>query len=223
MTLRMSDPGLGADHPVRHRRRTGRRLADQIGAPQHGRGRPPAHAATWPVAWRIASARSISRGKSMRPLVLAGGVRAVDVAELALEALVDDLVLLGRRQPAGVLVVVPIDHLEQRRERRAELEAQPAAVAQVEDAGQLAADVGLVEVLRVLGVVGVVMRVRREHRTLPDAHGSDRAAERRAGRSSEQRPRDAVCRMRSMARPPARSIVPAMLRPAGGTRRSTCW
>ena len=99
-----------------------------------------------PFACRTASARSISRGKSSVPLVLARHVRAVDVAELALEALVDDLVLLGRRQPAAVLVVVAVDQLEQRRERRAELEAQPAAVTQVVDPRQLLAEVGLVEV-----------------------------------------------------------------------------
>ncbi len=81
------------------------------------------------------------------------GVRAVDVAQLALEALVDDLVLLGGCQSAGVLIVVTVDHLEKRRERGAELEAQPAALAQVVDPGQFVADVGFVEVLRVLGVV----------------------------------------------------------------------
>jgi len=46
--------------------------------------------------------------------VLPGDVRAVDVAELALEALVDDLVLLLGAEAAGVLVVEPVDVLEQR-------------------------------------------------------------------------------------------------------------
>jgi hypothetical protein len=86
--------------------------------------------------------------------VLARRVRAVDVAELALEALVDDPVLLRWREPARILVVVAVDHLEQRRERGAELEAQPAAVAQVVDPRQLAADVGLVDVEGVMRVVG---------------------------------------------------------------------
>ena len=88
------------------------------------------------------------------PLVLIGHVRAVDVAELAVEAEVDDLVLLGGREPGRVLIVVPIDHLEQRRERVAELEAQPAAVTEVVDAGELLAEVTLVHVPRVERVVG---------------------------------------------------------------------
>ena len=82
-----------------------------------------------------------------------GDVRAVDVAELALEALVDDLVLLRRRHPAGVLIVVSVDHLEQRREGRAELEAQTASVAQVVDPRQFLADIGFVRVERMLRVV----------------------------------------------------------------------
>ena len=88
------------------------------------------------------------------PLALPRGVRAVDVAELALEALVDDAVLLGAGQPAGVLVVVAVDQLEQAGERGAEPDAQPAPVAQVEHARELLPEVGVVEVLGVVGVVG---------------------------------------------------------------------
>ena len=82
-----------------------------------------------------------------------GRVRAVDVAELAVEAEIDDLVLLVRREPRRVLIVVTIDHLEQRRERVAELEAQPAAVTEVVDAGELLAEITLVDVPRVERVV----------------------------------------------------------------------
>ena len=82
-----------------------------------------------------------------------GDVGAVDVAELALEALVDDLVLLDGREPAGVLVLVLVDVREERGEGGAELEAETAPVAQVVDAGELLADVCLVQVLRVLRVV----------------------------------------------------------------------
>ena len=95
------------------------------------------------------------------PLALARDVRAVHVAELAVEAFVDDLVLLGRAHATGVLVVVPVDVVEERRERRAELEAQATAVAQVVDPGQLLAHVDLVEVLRVERVV------RRRHGSEP--------------------------------------------------------
>ena len=85
--------------------------------------------------------------------MLIRGVRTVDVAELALEALVDDLVLLRWGHPAGVLVVVLVDVGEERRERRAELEAELASVTQVVHPGELPANVGLVEVHRVMGVV----------------------------------------------------------------------
>jgi hypothetical protein len=80
-------------------------------------------------------------------------VGAVDVAQLALEALVDHLILLRWCQPAGILVGVTVDELEQRRKRCTELEAQPAPVAQVVDTCQFPPDIGLVEVLRVFGVV----------------------------------------------------------------------
>jgi hypothetical protein len=88
------------------------------------------------------------------PLALARHVGAVDVAELAVEALVDHLVLLGAGEPGRVLVVVAVDGLEERGERVAELEAEPAAVAQVVDPGELLAEVGVVEVPRVERVVG---------------------------------------------------------------------
>jgi hypothetical protein len=52
---------------------------------------------------------------------------------------VDHLLLLGGGEPGGILVVVPVDHLEQRGERRAELEAQSTSVAEVEDPGHLLA------------------------------------------------------------------------------------
>jgi hypothetical protein len=85
--------------------------------------------------------------------VLVRHVGAVDVAELAVEAEIDDLVLLRRREPGRVLIVVLVDHLEQRRERVAELEAQPAAVTEVVDAGELLPEITLVHVPRVQRVV----------------------------------------------------------------------
>src|SRR3546814_5277710 len=88
------------------------------------------------------------------PLVLTRDVRAVHGAELAVEALVDDLVLLRGGELGRVLVVVVVDRREHRWERRAELEAQPAAVAQVVDPDHLLAQVRLVEVPRVERVLG---------------------------------------------------------------------
>ena len=152
MTLRTSEPGLAATALARGAARLAE-LAEQVGASHHVGGELVA-LADLPLAWRVAPARSISRGKSSAHSLCPGDVGAVDVAELALEALVDDLVLLGAGEPAGVLVVVAVDQLEQRRERGAELEAQPAAVAQVVHAGELLPEVGVVEVLGVVGVVG---------------------------------------------------------------------
>ena len=87
------------------------------------------------------------------PLVQPGDVRTVDIAKLAIEALVDDLILLGRCQATCILIVVLVDHLEQRRKCGAELEAETTAVAQVVDPRQLFACVCLIEVLRILRIV----------------------------------------------------------------------
>src|SRR5258706_371000 len=91
------------------------------------------------------------------PVTLPGDIRAVHVAELALEALVVDLVLLGLGQIGGpmvvTVVVVAVDSGEERREGAAELGAQLAAVAKVEDPGELLTNRGLVEVPRVFRVV----------------------------------------------------------------------
>ena len=78
-------------------------------------------------------------------------------AQPALEALVDDAVLLGRREPAGVNVPTPVlrvEHLEQRRERGAQRQAPPTPAAHVEHPRQLVAYVGFVGVGGVLRVVG---------------------------------------------------------------------
>jgi hypothetical protein len=51
------------------------------------------------------------------------------------------------------LILMPVDHLEQRRERGAELETQPTPVADIKDASEFSAQVRLVEIRRVLRVV----------------------------------------------------------------------
>ena len=55
-------------------------------------------------------------------------IRTVVVAELTVIALVDDLMVVGRRQLRDVSVI-PVDAVEQCVERRTEIEAAPAAVA----------------------------------------------------------------------------------------------
>ena len=92
--------------------------------------------------------------KVERPFVLSRDVRTVHVAEFALKAFVDDLVLLSGCESAGVLIIMLIDHLEQRRKRRAELETQPTPMAQVVHPGEFAANVCFVEIVRVVRVIG---------------------------------------------------------------------
>ena len=82
---------------------------------------------------RAARARSITRGKS-RSKRMRRGVRALLVAQLALEAEVLDPLDLVRAQLRDVAVAgLGVEGVEQRGERRAEVEAEPAAVADVED------------------------------------------------------------------------------------------
>ena len=114
-----------------------------------------------PASNCIASARSISRGKStLRSSsdgVPSAGVpvreRTVDGTAPAVEAFVDHLILVGRGHSSGVAIVVAIDHLEQRRERRAQRDALLAPVADLEDAAEFATHLRLVEVRRIAGVV----------------------------------------------------------------------
>ena len=66
-------------------------------------------------------------------LFLIGRVGTDDVAELALVALVDDALVLLIGQLTGVVAPTRfVDHLEQRSEARAELDANPAVAADVE-------------------------------------------------------------------------------------------
>jgi hypothetical protein len=63
--------------------------------------------------------------------VQAWDVRAVDVAKLALEAFVCDVVLLSGRHLARVLIIVLVDVIKQCWKRRTKLETQTTAMAQV--------------------------------------------------------------------------------------------
>ena len=145
-------PWFSVDDLVRHRSSCCGGLAEQVGPTHHLRGGLRARRLDAVLMLHRIGTQHESREIKL-PLVQLRDIWAVDVAEFALEALVDDLVLLSRGHSARVAVVVPIDHLEQRRERRAKLEAQPAAMTQVIDARQFPANVSFVEIERMLGVV----------------------------------------------------------------------
>jgi hypothetical protein len=86
-------------------------------------------------------------------------VRAIDVAQLALETFVGNVVLLRRRHLARILIVMLIDVVEKRWKRWAELETQTTAMTKVVDTLKLVASVGLVEVQRMVGVVDGCQRL----------------------------------------------------------------
>jgi hypothetical protein len=75
-------------------------------------------------------------------------VRALVVAQLALVALVDDLVLFLDSQFRDI-AVSSIDEVEERWKCRAKMQAKPAPVAQIEHSGQFRPQVLLIKVLRV--------------------------------------------------------------------------
>jgi hypothetical protein len=93
-------------------------------------------------------------GEVKIPLGLTGYVGAVDVAELALEALVDDLVLLGWSHRRCILFWICVDELEEGGKRTAKLETESAPMAEVVDPSHFFSEVGLDKVFGVQGVVG---------------------------------------------------------------------
>src|SRR5204862_1432818 len=77
---------------------------------------------------------------------------ALHIAQLALPALVDDRrdLLGGQRLDFALpALLVPVDGVEQRRERRAVAEAHAAGVADVEHAAELAVELRLIPVFRI--------------------------------------------------------------------------
>ena len=87
------------------------------------------------------------------PFTLSRNIRAVDITQFALEALVNDLVLLSRRQTASILIFVLINEVKKRRKRRTELEAQTTTVTEIVNTSEFIAYVFLIEILRMLGIV----------------------------------------------------------------------
>jgi hypothetical protein len=66
------------------------------------------------------------------------------IAKFALKAFVGDMILLGWRHLAGILIVMGVDVIKKGWKRWTKLEAQTTAVAQVVNASQLFARVGLI-------------------------------------------------------------------------------
>ena len=147
--------------PVDHRGRRDRGAAEEVRACQELVGQALLHADPLPLAHRVDPAHQ--PWEVELPLVR-WHVGALHVAELALVALVDDLIPFRIGQRRGV-PVVGVDEPEHRGERRAQVEAQPAPVAQVEDAVDLVSERGRVEVLGISGVVRGGHRGRPSYET----------------------------------------------------------
>src|ERR687897_700580 len=109
--VRPTADAAGSGEAVRLRPDRGQRgvdLAAEIGAAQRLVAEAAADApAPGFVQYLLGSEHE--PGEVELPFVLTRDVGAVDVAELAVEALVDDLALLGPGELGGVLVVVPVD------------------------------------------------------------------------------------------------------------------
>ena len=80
-------------------------------------------------------------------------VRAIDVTKFALEAFVNDVVLLCGCHLARVLIIVNVDVRKKCWERRAKLEAQATSMTEVVHTLELVTSVCLVEIHRVFWVV----------------------------------------------------------------------
>jgi hypothetical protein len=76
--------------------------------------------------------------------VLTWCVRAIYVTEFALKTLIGDMILLGWRHLASVLIVMGVDVIKKGWKRWTKLKAQTTAVAQIVNASQLFARVGLI-------------------------------------------------------------------------------
>ena len=87
------------------------------------------------------------------PFVKFWNVRAHHVTQLALEAFVNNVILLSRSHLPCILIVVHVDIREQCWERRAKLKAQTTAMTQVVHALEFFTSVCLVEIQRVMRIV----------------------------------------------------------------------
>jgi hypothetical protein len=76
------------------------------------------------------------QAREIEGILMRGRIGAVVVAEFAVIAFVDDPVMVGGRE-LGDVALIPVDAIEQRIERRTQIEAAPAAVADFIDALRL--------------------------------------------------------------------------------------
>ena len=125
-------------------------------------------------------------------------VRALHLAQLALEAGVHHPVRLGGGELADVAVVLLVDEVEQDREAVAVLEAHAAAVADLEGPRDLLLQARGVPVARLLGVVGKPVGRLVGNRLVGLAHGVGDPGAARAGDGGERRGRTGAA-----GRPPA--------------------
>jgi hypothetical protein len=86
-------------------------------------------------------------------VTIVGGVGTLDVAELALIAGIDDELGFLRGEGADVAIMA-IDGVEELGKGGAEIEAEPAAMTDLEDALEFLGQGGLVPVERVVRIVG---------------------------------------------------------------------
>lgn len=121
-----------------------------------------------------------AREIQLKSVLVVRRVGAFYVAQFALIAGVEDAVMFGRRERAHA-AVMPVDRLKQLGKRRAQIEAQPAAVANLEYSLDLAGERRLIPVERIIGVI----RQPRCGCTSDDIHGNTlRCHGRRSARDS---------------------------------------
>ena len=172
---RLQKPAVQAHpvHHVRHAEAQPRQRAGRVGVGEQAVAqRDPA----LPRALRLVAVDEL-REVELELVLLARRVRALHLAQLALEARVHHAVGLAGGDLRDVAVVLAVDQVEQHREAVAVLEAHAAAVAQLEGPRDLLRERRLVPVLRLVGIVGEpVRRLVRDRLVVRGRHGVARAA-----------------------------------------------
>ena len=170
--------GEGREHPLQPPRPV--RIGQEAVAERGAAGRR-----LLPAAHRGVAVDQV-RKVELELVALLRGVRAGELALLALEAAREHLALLAAGQGAGVAVLDLVDDLEEILEGVAVLEAHPAPVADVEGAVELGAEALRIEVTRLSRVVTEVGP--RQHRwRAPRPAGRVVGAGRRGGQPRSSR------------------------------------
>ena len=136
-----------AARPVCERRQFGAELAGAIGISQDPLAQPDALLA----GLNRSRARDEGGKVELKLVLIARGVGTLDLAQLAFVAQVDDAVL-GAGEVADV-IALGVDRLEEPG-NKGKVEAQPAAVADVEDAVDFDVEFGAFPVPGLVGIVG---------------------------------------------------------------------